>query len=70
MGSIFRAPKKPPKSQAQLDYEARLARETKAQEENKKMAEANAKEQEYKKSKGLIGSRSLFGNPGGRGFYS
>jgi len=25
---------------------------------------------ENKKAKGLIGSRSLFGNPGGRGFYS
>tara|TARA_B100000214_G_scaffold5148_1_gene3846 strand:+ start:888 stop:1100 length:213 start_codon:yes stop_codon:yes gene_type:complete len=70
MGSIFRKPKKPAKSQAQIDYEARLARETKAQEEAKAQAEANAKETEYKKAKGLIGSRSLFGNPGGRGFYS
>tara|TARA_B100000902_G_scaffold118758_1_gene119238 strand:- start:3 stop:215 length:213 start_codon:yes stop_codon:yes gene_type:complete len=70
MGSVFRKPKPPSKSQAQIDYEARLERETKAQEEAKAAADANAKEMENKKAKGLIGSRSLFGNPGGRGFYS
>ena len=61
---------KPPKSQYQIDYEARLDREMKAQEEAKIAAAANAKEMEAKKAKGLIGSRSLFGNPGGRGFYN
>ena len=69
MGNPFK-PKKPSKSQAQIDYEKRLAKEEAAAKANKEQADANAKEMENKKAKGLIGSRSLFGNPGGRGFYS
>ena len=69
MGSIFK-PKPPSKTAAQIEQEKKSARAEAAEAERKKASEAAAKEHEDKVARGVIGNRSLFGNPGGRGFYS
>ena len=68
MGSVFGG-KPPGKSQATLDYEKKLAADKVAEDKRAADAKAAAAEQSDKKAKGLIGSRSMFGKSGGRGYF-
>jgi len=66
MGNPFKAPKPPapdPKLQAEMKAAEEQAAADKAQDE-KETAQL-----ESKKRRGLIGTRSLFGRPGGRGYF-
>ena len=57
----------PPQRDAELD---RLIAEEKAREESAKRAASERRtERKFHLSAGLIGSRSLFGRPGGRGYF-
>ena len=56
-----------PQRDAELD---RLTSEEKAREESAKRAASERRtERKFHLSAGLIGSRSLFGRPGGRGYF-
>ena len=68
MGSIFKS-KPPGKSQATLDYEAKLAADKIKEDKRAADAKIAATEKESKTAKGLIGSRSMFGKSGGRGYF-
>ena len=68
MGNVFGG-KPPGKSQQQLDYEKQMAAEKVKEEKRAADAKAAAAEQSDKKAKGLIGSRSMFGKSGGRGYF-
>jgi len=65
MGGIFKQPKQPDNSALEAELEA------KRKEEEERAAELEKKQKSYKRrfSKGVIGSRSLFGKAGGRGFF-
>lgn len=69
MGSILGKQDPPGKSQATLDYEKKLAADKVAEDKRAADAKAAAAEQSDKKAKGLIGSRSMFGKSGGRGYF-
>ena len=69
MGGIFGGEKKQEKSQASIDYENKMKADKIAEDKRAADAAAAAKEKESKIAKGLIGSRSLFGNSGGRGYF-
>ena len=58
----------PPKRLTEKQIETESAAETKAETEADTKTEEE-KEEDYKKVKGLKGSRSLFGNAGGRGYF-
>jgi hypothetical protein len=64
MGSIFRPKPPPPPKADPAIAEARAAEERRAAD-LKKQQETYSK----KVAKGVIGSRSLFGQAGGRGFF-
>lgn len=68
MGSIFGG-KPPGKSAATLAYEKKLAADKVAEDKRAADAKAAANEKESKTAKGLIGSRSMFGKSGGRGYF-
>ena len=64
MGSVFSPPKPPaPKPDPAIE------KARKAEEARKAALEAEAKSYKDKVAKGIIGSRSLFGRAGGRGFF-
>ena len=66
MGNPFKAPKPPapdPRQQAEMKAAEEQAAADKAQ------AEKETAQLESKKRRGLIGTRSLFGRPGGRGYF-
>ena len=69
MGSIFGGGKPPGKSQATLDYEAKLAADKIAEDKRAADASKIKAEKEDKTVRGLIGSRSMFGKSGGRGYF-
>jgi len=69
MGSIFGGSKPPGKSQATLDYEAKLAADKIAEDKRAADASKIKAEKEDKTVRGLIGSRSMFGKSGGRGYF-
>jgi len=64
MGSIFRPKPPPPPKADPAIAEARAAEERRA-------ADLKRQQETYSKkvAKGVIGSRSLFGQAGGRGFF-
>jgi hypothetical protein len=66
MGAIFGKQQDPPDNSA---LEAEL--EAKRKEEEARAAELKKQQETYKRkvAKGVIGSRSLFGQAGGRGFF-
>lgn len=66
MGGVFSKPK-PPAPDPEL--ERKLAEEKAAAEKEKADSEKAAAQLESKKRRGLIGSRSLFGRSGGRGYF-
>ena len=68
MGNVFGG-KPPGKSQATIDYENQMKADKIAEDKRAADAAAAAKEKESKTARGLIGSRSLFGNSGGRGYF-
>ena len=68
MGSIFKS-KPPGKSQATKDYEAKLAADKIKEDKRAADAKLAATEKEDKTARGLIGSRSMFGKSGGRGYF-
>jgi hypothetical protein len=64
MGNLFKPkPPAPPKADPAIE-EARIA-----EEKRKAQLEAENKSYTQKVARGVIGSRSLFGKPGGRGFF-
>ena len=69
MGGIFGGEKKQEKSQASIDYENQMKADKIAEDKRAADAAAAVKEKESKTARGLIGSRSLFGNSGGRGYF-
>lgn len=69
MGSIFGKKNPPGKSQATLDYEAKLAADKIAEDKRAADASKIKAEKEDKTARGLIGSRSMFGKSGGRGYF-
>jgi hypothetical protein len=66
MGNPFKAPK-PPAPDPRLQAEMKAAEEQAAAD--KAQAEKETAQLESKKRRGLIGTRSLFGRPGGRGYF-
>ena len=64
MGSIFRQDPPPQQKVDPVIEEARIA-------EEKRAADLKKQQETYSKkvAKGIIGSRSLFGQAGGRGFF-
>ena len=66
MGNPFEAPK-PPAPDPRLQAEMKAAEEQAAAD--KAQAEKETAQLESKKRRGLIGTRSLFGRPGGRGYF-
>jgi len=66
MGNPFKKPSPPPPDP---ELEKRLAEEKAAAEAEKLAAEQEASRFESRKRRGLIGSRSLFGRAGGRGYF-
>jgi len=66
MGNPFKKPKPPPPDPA---VEAEIKRQADVAEAEKVEAEKEAATQLSKKRRGLIGSRSLFGRAGGRGYF-
>jgi len=68
MGSIFKS-KPQGKSQATLDYESKLAADKIAEDKRAADASKIKAEKEDKTARGLIGSRSMFGKSGGRGYF-
>tara|TARA_B100001123_G_C15260437_1_gene1006395 strand:+ start:1492 stop:1713 length:222 start_codon:yes stop_codon:yes gene_type:complete len=63
---IFSKPKLPPRD-TRLDAELAAAR--KREEDRKKQAEAAQAEKSFALGMGWVGSRSLFGRAGGRGYF-
>jgi len=57
------------KSQTTIDYEKKLAADKVAEEKRAADAKLASIEKESKTAKGLIGSRSMFGKSGGRGYF-
>jgi hypothetical protein len=66
MGNPFKAPK-PPAPDPRLQAEMKAAEEQAAAD--KAQAEKETAQLESKKRRGLIGTRSLFGRQGGRGYF-
>jgi hypothetical protein len=66
MGGIHLKPK-PPAPDPRLQAEMKAAEEQAAAD--KAQAEKETAQLESKKRRGLIGTRSLFGRPGGRGYF-
>ena len=66
MGNPFKAPK-PPAPDPRLQAEMKAAEDQAAAD--KAQAEKETAQLESKKRRGLIGTRSLFGRPGGRGYF-
>ena len=64
MGSVFK-PKAPPPPKA----DPAIAEARKAEEARKAALEKEQETYSKKVAKGVIGSRSLFGRAGGRGFF-
>ena len=70
MGSVFGGRQdSQEKSQSQIDYENQLAADKVKEEKRAADAKLAAKEKESKTARGLIGSRSMFGKSGGRGYF-
>ena len=67
MGGIISKKKEPPKRDPRLDAELAAAR--KREEDRKKQAEAAQAEKSFALGMGWVGSRSLFGRAGGRGYF-
>jgi hypothetical protein len=66
MGGVFSKPKAPPEDPA---LKARIAEETAIAEKEKADKEKADAQYASKQRRGLIGSRSLFGKSGGRGYF-
>ena len=66
MGNPFKKPK-PPAPDPRLEAEMKAAEEQAAAD--KARDEKETAQLESKKRRGLIGTRSLFGRPGGRGYF-
>ena len=66
MGNPFSSPKPPPPD-PRLEAEMKAAEEQAAAD--KARDEKETAQLESKKRRGLIGTRSLFGRPGGRGYF-
>ncbi len=66
MGNPFKTPKAPPPDP---ELELKLKQEREAAEAEAAASKLEEKQIASKKAKGLIGTRSLFGRAGGRGYF-
>jgi len=66
MGGVFSKPSPPPRDTA---LEKQLEEQRAAEEARAAALEKEQKTYKQKVAKGIIGSRSLFGKAGGRGFF-
>lgn len=66
MGNPFKAPKAPAPDP---ELELKLKQEREAAEAEAAASALEEKQMESKKRRGLIGTRSLFGRAGGRGYF-
>jgi len=66
MGNPFKKPKAPAPDP---ELQRKLAEQRAAEEEAKRQAELERQRTESKRRRGLLGTRSLFGEAGGRGYF-